>query len=79
MLMKNTHIRALDRFFESAMGKGHTPFAIMDQMLEQTTPHGNGNEFTVYKMTPVRYRVEEQPNGSVHYNIIEDDRESTEG
>jgi len=30
-------------------------------------------------MTPVRYRVEEQPNGSVHYNIIEDDRESTEG
>jgi hypothetical protein len=80
MLLNNPQVRALDRFFESAMGRDLSPFAVMDRVLDnvsQNVPPKDGAEFTVYKMVPVNYRVEYQEDGSVHYNIISKD-ESTE-
>jgi hypothetical protein len=80
MLLNNPQIRALDKFFETAMGRDLSPFAVMDRVLDSVTqnvPPKDGAEFTVYKMVPVNYRVEYQDDGSVHYNIISKD-ESTE-
>ncbi len=80
MLLNNPQVRALDRFFETAMGRDLSPFAVMDRVLDnvsQNVPPKDGAEFTVYKMVPVNYRVEYQKDGSVHYNIVEK-RESTE-
>ncbi len=80
MLLNNPQIRALDKFFETAMGRDLSPFAVMDRVLDSVTqnvPPKDGAEFTVYKMVPVNYRVEYQEDGSVHYNIISKD-ESTE-
>jgi hypothetical protein len=80
MLLNNPQVRALDRFFETAMGRDLSPFAVMDRVLDnvsQNVPPKDGAEFTVYKMVPVNYRVEYQEDGSVHYNIISKD-ESTE-
>ena len=80
MLLNNPQVRALDKFFESAMGRDLSPFAVMDRVLDnvsQNVPPKDGAEFTVYKMVPVNYRVEYQEDGSVHYNIISKD-ESTE-
>jgi len=77
MMLRNPHIRAMDRFFDSALERSFSPFAIMDKVLEsvsQPIPPQNGEEFTLYKMTPVRYKVEHQKDGSVHYNIIKEDR-----
>ncbi len=80
MLLNNPQIRALDKFFETAMGRDLIPIAVMDRVLDSVTqnvPPKDGAEFTVYKMVPVNYRVEYQEDGSVHYNIISKD-ESTE-
>ena len=39
MLLANSHIRAMDRFFESAVGRNLSPFAVMDKVLDSiTTP-----------------------------------------
>lgn len=76
MLLNNPQVRALDRFFETAMGRDLSPFAVMDRVLDnvsQNVPPKDGAEFTVYKMVPVNYRVEYQEDGSVHYNIISKD------
>ena len=80
MLLNNPQVRAMDRFFETAMGKNLSPFAVMDRVLDNVTqniPPEDGSEFTVYKMVPVHYRIEHQKDGSVHYNIIKED-ETTE-
>jgi len=80
MLLNNPQVRAMDRFFETAMGRNLSPFAVMDRVLDNVTqniPPEDGSEFTVYKMVPVHYRIEHQKDGSVHYNIIKED-ETTE-
>tara|TARA_R100000789_G_C2894506_1_gene118519 strand:+ start:58 stop:315 length:258 start_codon:yes stop_codon:yes gene_type:complete len=80
MLLNNPQVRAMDRFFETAMGRNLSPFAFMDRVLDNVTqniPPEDGSEFTVYKMVPVHYRIEHQKDGSVHYNIIKED-ETTE-
>ena len=80
MLLNNPQVGAMDRFFETAMGRNLSPFAVMDRVLDNVTqniPPEDGSEFTVYKMVPVHYRIEHQKDGSVHYNIIKED-ETTE-
>ena len=80
MLLNNPQVRALDKFFETAMGRDLSPFAVMDRVLDnvsQNVSPKDGTEFTVYKMVPVTYKCEHQTDGSVHYNIIEK-KESTE-
>tara|TARA_Y100001951_G_scaffold86401_1_gene76765 strand:+ start:95 stop:364 length:270 start_codon:yes stop_codon:yes gene_type:complete len=75
MLLANSHIRAMDRFFESAVGRNLSPFAVMDKVLDSITtpiPPEDGTEFTVYKMVPQKYKVVYQKDGSVHYNVIEE-------
>ena len=82
MLLHNPHVRAIDRFFETAMGRNLSPFAVMDRVLDTVTqniPPEDGTEFTVYKMVPTQYKVEYQPDGSVHYNIIGAEEKSTDG
>ena len=81
MLLRNNHIRAIDRFFDTALGNGHSPFAIMDKVLDSVTqpiPPADGSEMTIFRMVPTRYRVEHQPDGSVHYNIVGGENESTD-
>ena len=75
MVLRNPHVRAMDRFFDSAMDRSFSPFAIMDKVLESVSepiPPVHGQEFTFYKMVPVHYRVEHQEDGSVHYNIVKE-------
>jgi len=65
----------MDRFFDSALERSYSPFAIMDKVLEsvsQPIPPAHGEEFTLYKMVPVKYRVEHLKDGSVHYNIVQE-------
>tara|TARA_Y100000310_G_scaffold141727_2_gene141200 strand:- start:484 stop:744 length:261 start_codon:yes stop_codon:yes gene_type:complete len=79
MFLPNAHIRAFDKFFDDAMSRGfRSPFAVMDGVLDsiQQTPD-DGAEFTVYKMVPVRYRCDRQKDGSVHYNLIGGENDST--
>ena len=78
MFLSNPQVRAMDRFFEAAMGRNLGPFAVLDRVLDTVTQEAkpeDGAEFTVYKMVPVRYRMEHQEDGSVHYNIVEDKKE----
>tara|TARA_R100000750_G_C2255279_1_gene61697 strand:- start:200 stop:466 length:267 start_codon:yes stop_codon:yes gene_type:complete len=75
MLLANRQIRAMDRFFEGAMERSLSPFAVMDKVLDSITtpiPPEDGTEFTVYKMVPQKYKVVYQKDGSVHYNVIEE-------
>ena len=79
MMLRNPHIRAMDRFFDSALERSYSPFAIMDKVLEsvsQPIPPAHGEEFTLYKMVPVKYRVEHLKDGSVHYNIVQEDEDA---
>jgi len=79
MMLRNPHIRAMDRFFESALDRSLSPFAIMDKVLESvvdSVPPAHGQEFTLYKMTPVKYKVEHQKDGSVHYNIVKEEADA---
>ena len=82
MLLKNSQVRAVDRFFENAFDQGfHSPFAVMDKILDGLStpvPPADGSEFTVYKMVPTKYKVEHQQDGSVHYNIVEEAAELEE-
>jgi len=34
MMLRNPQIRAMDRFFESALDRSLSPFAVMDKVLE---------------------------------------------
>ena len=79
MMLRNPHIRAMDRFFDSALERSYSPFAIMDKVLEsvsQPIPQAHGEEFTLYKMVPVKYRVEHLKDGSVHYNIVQEEEDA---
>jgi hypothetical protein len=37
MLLNNPQVRALDRFFETAMGRDLSPFAVMDRVLDNVS------------------------------------------
>ena len=79
MMLRNPQIRAMDRFFESALDRSLSPFAVMDKVLESvvdTVPPAHGQEFTLYKMTPVKYKVEHKEDGSVHYNVVKEDKDA---
>ena len=56
MLLRNSQIRAFDKFFDDAWSTGfRNPFAVMDSVLESITkpiPPEPGTKFTVYKMVP---------------------------
>ena len=74
MMLRNSHIRAFDKFFDDAWSNGfRNPFAVMDSVLESIAkpiPPEPGTKFTVYKMVPVEYEVTEDEDGSVHYNVV---------
>ena len=74
MLLRNSHVRAFDKFFDDAWSHGfRNPFAIMDGVLESISkpiPPEPGTKFTVYKMVPVEYEVTEDADGSIHYNVV---------
>ena len=79
MMLRNPHVRAMDRFFDSALDRSFSPFAIMDKVLDSivdTVPPADGQEFTLYKMTPVKYKVVHQKDGSVHYNVIQEEADA---
>jgi hypothetical protein len=79
MMLRNPQIRAMDRFFESALDRSLSPFAVMDKVLESvvdTVPPAHGQEFTLYKMTPVKYKVEHKKDGSVHSNVVKEDEDA---
>jgi hypothetical protein len=82
MLLRNSHVRAFDKFFDDAWGNGfRNPFAVMDSVLESITkpiPPEAGTKFTVYKMVPVEYEVTEDEDGSVHYNVVKSEPEKLE-
>ena len=82
MMLRNPHVRAIDKFFDSALTRGFSsPFAVMDKVLDTMTtpiPPADGEKFTVYKMVPVTYVVEHQEDGSVHYNIVQDEEAQEE-
>lgn len=53
----------------------------MNSVLEsfsQTIPPEDGLEFIAFKMVPIKYKVEYQSDGSVHYNIVEEAAELEE-
>ena len=54
------------------MGHDLSPFAVMDRVLDTVTEKQDGDEFTVYKMVPQKYRVERKEDGSIHYNVVKD-------
>ena len=82
MMLRNSHIRAFDKFFDDAWSNGfRNPFAVMDSVLESIAkpiPPEPGTKFTVYKMVPVEYEVTEDEDGSVHYNVVKAEPEKLE-
>ena len=79
MLLRNSHVRALDKFFDGAWNHGfRNPFAVMDGVLEsisKSIPPELGTKFTVYKMVPVEYEVTEDEDGSIHYNLVKEEKQ----
>ena len=77
MLLRNSHVRAFDKFFDDAWNHGFkNPFAIMDTVLESISkliPSELGTRFKVYKMVPVEYEVTEDADGSIHYNVVKEE------
>ena len=52
------------------------PFAVMDTVLESISkpiPPEPGTRFKVYKMVPVEYEVTEDADGSIHYNVVNEE------
>ena len=82
MMLRNSHIRAFDKFFDDAGGRwGRSPFAVMDSVLESISkpiPPEPGTNFTVYKMVPVEYQVTQDEDGSIHYNVVKPEPEKLE-
>ena len=77
LLMHNTHVRAIVRFFSRAMTNGINPMAAMDRMFDSLTtpiPPADGTEFTMYEMKPTTYRVEHEKddkgNVTVKYLVV---------
>ncbi len=80
-MVLSRNMRAMDRMFDRIMDVtgAVTPFRAVETVfdnLERAIPQEDGATFTYYKMVPVQFRVENQPDGSVHYNVIKEDVES---
>ena len=77
MLLRNSYVRAFDKFFDNAWNHGfRNPFAVMDGVLESISkpiPPEPGTRFKVYKMVPVEYEVTEDADGSIHYNVVNEE------
>ena len=77
MLLRNSHVRAFDKFFDDAWSHGfRNPFAVMDSVLESISKpilQEPGTKFTVYKMVPVEYEVTENADGSIRYNVVKEE------
>ena len=79
LMLHNTHVRAMDRFFNRAMDHGiGNPFTVMDRMLDSIAtpiPPAEGTEFTTYKMVPTTYRTEyekdDKGNFTVKYLVVD--------
>ena len=82
MMLRNSHIRAFDKFFDDAGGRwGRSPFAVMDSVLESISkpiPPEPGTKFTVYKMVPVQYEVSTDEDGSIHYTVVKSEPDKLE-
>jgi len=83
LMLHNTHVRAMDRFFNRALDYGiGNPFAVVDRMLDSLTtpiPPAEGTEFTTYKMVPTTYRTEyekdDKGNVTIKYIVVEPEEE----
>ena len=77
MLLRNSQIRAFDKFFDDAWSHDfRNPFAVMDGVLESISkpiPPEPGTRFKVYKMVPVEYEVTEDADGFIHYNVVNEE------
>jgi len=78
LMMHNTHVRAIDRFFSRAMLNGLNPMAAMDRMFDSLAtpiPPADGTEFTLYEMKPTTYKVEHEKddkgNVTVRYLVVD--------
>ena len=69
MLLRNSHVRAFDKFFDDAWSHGfRNPFAVMDSVLESISKPilpEPGTRFKACKMVPVEYEVTEAKDGSI--------------
>ena len=72
-LYKN-QVRSIDRIFERMMLlTGHTsPLAMVDHMFTQLESYTEGEEVTLWKMVPTRYRVEKDEDGRLVLEPIVD-------
>jgi len=72
-LYKN-QVRSIDRIFERMMSlTGHTsPLAMVDHMFTRLESHTEGEEVTLWKMVPTRYRVEKGEDGRLVLEPIVD-------
>jgi|TARA_R100001530_G_scaffold115217_1_gene82149 hypothetical protein len=75
------NMRAMDRMFDRIMNVtgAVTPFRAVENVfdsLERVIPRENGGTFTYYKMVPVQFKVNVLPDGSVHYDVVDDEIES---
>ncbi|MDP6586678.1 MAG: hypothetical protein QF535_18630 [Anaerolineales bacterium] len=76
-------MRAMDRMFDRIMDVtgAVTPFRAVENVfdsIERAIPQENGATFTYYKMVPVKFKVKNLPDGSVHYDVIDDSVEQVE-
>ena len=76
--MVTNQLRAMDRMFERMMGMtGHrSPLAMVESALSSIPT--NGEQFTVWKLTPTKYRTELQEDGSILFKVVSDNEFSDE-
>ena len=77
--MVTNQLRAMDRMFERMMGMtGHrSPLAMVESTMDRmesmlSSIPTNGEQFTVWKLTPTKYRTELQEDGSILFKVVED-------
>ena len=83
--MVTNQIRAMDRMFERMMGfTGHrSPLAMVESTMDRmesmlSSIPTNGEQFTVWKLTPTKYRTEFQEDGSILFKVVEEGKFSEE-
>jgi hypothetical protein len=76
--MVANQIRAMDRMFERMMGfTGHrSPLAMVESTMDRmesmlSSIPTNGEQFTVWKLTPTTYRSELKEDGSILFSVVE--------
>jgi len=77
--MISSQVRAMDRVFERMMGMtgSRSPLMMVDNMFDRLENYTRtacmpeeGQEFTVYRMTPTTYRAEKQEDGSILFKVV---------